>query len=107
MKFRKEALIGKGRKRREAERRANLRYQVVYTDLFDWDAPSFAVSDPLPYEEAVAVCAAEQEEQHPEFDRYSVVPVPEPRGPASDQGEDEPPRRRRKPRHAERGETRV
>jgi hypothetical protein len=98
-----EKTLSKGRKRREAERKANLRYKVVYTDLFDWEAVPFAVSDPLPYEEAVALCEKEQEGHDPEFDRFQVVQITEPRGPATENGAEEAPRKRRKPRHKHKG----
>lgn len=95
--------MSKGRKRREAQRRANLRYQVIYTDLFNWETAPFAVSDPLPYDEAAALCEQEQEGHNPEFDRYSVVQVTEPRGPAGEAAAEEALRKKRKPRHKQKG----
>lgn len=54
---------------------------MICEDLFDWEAGSFPVSGPLPYEEAVALRDAEQEGVDPRFERFQVVQITEPREP--------------------------
>lgn len=69
-------------------------YRVICEELFDWEAGSFPVSGPLPYEEAVALRDAEQEGVDPQFEKFHVVQITEPRAPEAEP----PPRPRKKPR---------
>ena len=46
--------MSKGRKHRYLEQKRNELWVVVHQDLFDWDEPQIVVSEPLPYNDAIA-----------------------------------------------------
>ena len=46
--------MSKGRKHRYLEQERNELWVVVHQDLFDWDEPQIVVSEPLPYNDAIA-----------------------------------------------------
>lgn len=50
----KEVRMSKGRKHRYLEQKRNELWVVVHQDLFDWDEPQIVVSEPLPYNDAIA-----------------------------------------------------
>lgn len=64
--------MSKGQKRRDAERKQNQKWVIVYQDLFDRDALPIIVSDPMPYDEAHKAMQKEQEGYDPAFDCYSL-----------------------------------
>jgi len=46
--------MSKGRKHRYLEQKRKQLWVVVHQDLFDWDEPQIVVSEPLPYNDAIA-----------------------------------------------------
>lgn len=68
--------MGKGRKRRDAERKAAQKWVLVYLDAYAFAAPAI-VSEPMDYDDAIeALTEAKKSEGPNGFDSFEIWPAP-------------------------------
>jgi hypothetical protein len=68
--------MGKGRKRRDAERKAAQKWVLVYLDAYAFAEPAI-VSKPMDYEDAMKALTEAKKSEGPDgFDSFEIWPAP-------------------------------